>query len=174
LLYELDWKRSFELTHDHYKTGQNDMDKRLEIIVRFASSTDHDVVSSYNYIANVGGAEVVRRMIERQQVVIAEQDGQPAGYAYFDYLGVLTPFLAMIWVFEEHRGRGVSRYILRFLEAYFRERDHDMLYSSSQVDQPEPQAWHRHMGFEECGFIMGTGSDGVGEVYFRKRLRGVN
>ncbi|HEV2125852.1 MAG TPA: GNAT family N-acetyltransferase, partial [Chloroflexota bacterium] len=128
----------------------------------------------YTYIASVGGAVVVRRMIERRQVVVAERESSPAGYAYFDYLSVVDPFLAMIWVFEEHRQRGVSRAILRFLEEYFRGRGHRVLYSSSRVDQPRPQAWHRHMGFEECGFMTGAGSGlahgGVGELYFRKPL----
>jgi L-amino acid N-acyltransferase YncA len=141
------------------------------MVVRFASLADIDVVSRYNYIAKVGGADVVRRMIARQQVVVAEHDGRSLGYAYFDYLGVLDPFLAMIWVFEEYRERGVGKTILRFLEDYFRAQGHDVLYSSSRVDEPRPQAWHRHMGFEECGFIVGSGQDSVGEVYFRKRLR---
>jgi GNAT superfamily N-acetyltransferase len=114
----------------------------LGTVVRFASLADVDVVSRYNYIAKVGGADVVRRMIARQQVVVAEQDGRRLGYAYFDYLGVLDPFLAMIWVFEEYRERGAGKAILRFLEDYFRAQGHDVLYSSSRVDEPRPQAWH--------------------------------
>lgn len=31
------------------------------------------------------------------------------------------------------------------------------------------EAWHRHMGFEECGFITGI-NDGVGELFLRKAL----
>ena len=61
--------------------------------------------------------------------------------------------------------------MLSFIEDYLRERGHNNLYSSSQVDEPQPQAWHRHVGFEECGFIGGIYNGGVGEVFFRKRLR---
>jgi len=45
-----------------------------------------------------------------------------------------------------------------------------VLFSSSQANEPEPQAWHRHVGFEECGFIAGINEGGVGEVFFRKVL----
>jgi hypothetical protein len=45
------------------------------------------------------------------------------------------------------------------------------LYSSSQADEPEAQAWHRRVGFEECGLIAGINRGGVGEVFFRKQLR---
>lgn len=45
------------------------------------------------------------------------------------------------------------------------------LYSSSQVDEGEPQAWHRHMGFVECGILAGVNEGGVGEVFYQKALR---
>lgn len=43
------------------------------------------------------------------------------------------------------------------------------LYSSSQANEAEPQQWHRHMGFAECGIINGI-NDGIGEVLFVKPL----
>ncbi len=143
------------------------------LVVRFASMDDIDVVSRYNYIANVVGADKVRHMIGARQVVVAERSEHPLGYAYFDYLGVLNPFLAMIWVFQEHRRQGAGRSMLGFIEDHFRGLGHDLLYSSSRADDSEAQTWHRHIGFEECGFIAGAspGGGGVGEVYFRKRLR---
>ena len=45
-----------------------------------------------------------------------------------------------------------------------------MLYSSSQADEPEAQAWHRRMGFEECGIVSGINEGGIGEVFFRRPL----
>jgi hypothetical protein len=38
------------------------------------------------------------------------------------------------------------------------------------MDESAPQAWHRWMGFEECGFLAGMNEGGVGEVFFRKAL----
>jgi hypothetical protein len=49
-------------------------------------------------------------------------------------------------------------------------RGHAALYSSSQVDEPEPQAWHRRAGFKERGILTGLNDGGVGEVFFRKSL----
>lgn len=144
------------------------MNERAEIVVRFATLADQDLVSRYNYIARVAGAERVHRMIMMQQVVVAEQAAQPMGYAYLDFLGVVNPFLAMIWVFDPFRRQGVGRALLTFIEVYIRGLGHTVLYSSTQASEPEPQAWHRHMGFEECGFIAGAQPSGIGEVYFRK------
>lgn len=143
------------------------MEDSLETSVRFATVADLDVVLRHNYIP----AERVARLIEQRQVVVAEQAGKPVGYACLDFLVVTTPFLGLIRVFDEYRRRGVGRAILRFLEDHLRALGHQTLYSSSQADEPEPQAWHRRVGFVECGFLAGFNRDGIGEVFFRKRLR---
>jgi hypothetical protein len=52
-----------------------------------------------------------------------------------------------------------------------RSAGHSAFLSSSQVDEPNPQAWHRHMGFVECGILAGLNEGGVGELFFRKELR---
>lgn len=146
------------------------MSQCRSVQVRFATLLDQDVVSQYNYVARLGGSERVRQMIERQHVIIAEQKNQPAGYAFIDHLNVLTPFLAMIWVFESYRQQGVSRALLLFVEDHFRKQAHTVLYSSSQASELEAQGWHWHMGFQQCGFIAGEEPASSGEVFFRKRL----
>lgn len=140
--------------------------------VRFASLADIEVVAQGNSIANAGGLALVRRLLERGQVVVAERDGEPVGDASFDSLGVLDPFLAFIGVAEGHRRRGIGRTILRFLEQHFQTSGHTVLYRSARADAADAQAWHRPTGFEACGFITGLGSGRVGEVFFRKRLNG--
>ena len=137
-----------------------------EITVRLATLVDLDFVAQDRYIP----IEIVKRKIEWQEVIVAEQGDQRVGYARIEYLWSLLPYLALIHVQAEHRRQGVGRAILAFIETFLRNKDHRALYSSSQADEPEPQAWHRHMEFEECGFIAGINDDNIGEVFFRKRL----
>jgi len=137
-----------------------------ENLVRFATLNDLDFVARDHYIPT----EVVRHKIEQQEVVVAERQGSPVGYARLEYLWSTVPYIALIWVLPEHRRQGAGKAMLRFMEDYLRENGHQQLFSSSQVDEAEPQAWHRHVGFEECGLIGGINDGGVGEVFFRKRL----
>lgn len=51
-----------------------------------------------------------------------------------------------------------------------RDGGYQSLYSSSQADEPAPQAWHRAVGFAECGFLAGINPGGVGEMFCRKPL----
>ncbi len=138
----------------------------MDIVVRFANPSDIEFVSQNKYIF----ADVVARKIEWQEVLIAERDGKPVGYARIEYIWSQLPFVSLIHVRKGAQRQGVGKAILSFLESYLVENGHDVLYSSSQVDEPKPQAWHRHVGFVECGVIAGMNEGGVGELFFRKRL----
>ena len=99
--------------------------------------------------------------------MIAEWNGKQVGYVRLEYLWSTVPYIVLIRVLLEYQRQGVGKALLRFIETFLRDARHDTLYSSWQADDPEPQAWHRHVGFEECGFIAGINDD-VGEVFFRK------
>ncbi len=137
-----------------------------EIRVRFAEQGDLTFVSQDQYIPN----EVVARKIEAREVLIAELDGFPAGYLRLEYLWSLVPFISLITVAADFRRRGVGKALLDFCLATLSQDGHPWLYSSSQADESEPQAWHRHMGFQDCGLIAGINKGGVSELFFRKAV----
>ena len=146
-----------------------------EIVIRFARLDDLDFAHQDGYIT----AKVLKSKTEAQlalnpdcieDVVVAEWNGKLVGYVRLEYLWSIVPYISLIRVLPEYRRQGIGKALLRFIETFLREVGHEVLYSSSQADEPEPQAWHRHLGFVECGFIAGI-NDGVGEVFFRKSLR---
>ena len=136
------------------------------LTVRPATMDDLDFVAQDGHIPS----EVVAGKIGRDEVVLAERDGASVGYARIEFLWSTVPFLSLIWIIEPHRRQGVGRAILAHLESRFRAEGREALFSSSQADEPEPQAWHRRMGFEDCGVIDRINEGGIGEVFFRKVL----
>jgi GNAT superfamily N-acetyltransferase len=138
----------------------------MDITARLARLDDLDFVAQDGYIP----LDTVRRKIEDEEVFVAVRDTAPVGYARIEYMWSLVPFLSLILVQPSHRRQGAGKALLHAIEEFLRPRGHDALYSSSTIDEPEPQAWHRHVGFEECGIITGINREGVGEIFFRKRL----
>ena len=136
------------------------------IQVRIAVDDDLAFVGQDGYVA----PEVLRRKIAAHEVLVAESEGVPAGYLRLEFLWSSIPYIALIRVSEECRRRGVGRALLQFIEQDLRARGYGMLYSSSQANEPEPQAWHRTMGFKECGIIAGINRGEIGEIFFRKPL----
>jgi GNAT superfamily N-acetyltransferase len=137
------------------------------ITVRFATMDDFEWCSSLDdHINN----EMLRRKIEASEILLAETGGHLMGYLRFDYFWSSIPYIALIRVREDRRKQGIGRAMLAFLENHAIERGVDIILSSSQANEAEPQAWHRHVGFEECGILNGINEDGVGEIFFRKKL----
>jgi GNAT superfamily N-acetyltransferase len=130
---------------------------------RRATIEDLDFVSQDGYLP----PEILERKIAQGECFLVEEGCQPVGYLRLEYLWSLIPYIALIHIQEQRRKQGFSRVLLAFVIDTLREKGHNCLYSSSQVDEPTPQAWHRHIGFKECGVLCGVNDGGVGEIFFR-------
>lgn len=137
----------------------------LPLTVRWATMADLDFVQQDHPLPPATAA----RKLAAQELLVAETD-RFVGHLRLEYLWSQVPYIALIQVQLPYRRRGTGRALLAFLETYLRGQGHSALYSSSQADEAEPQAWHRHMGFSECGFISGINEGGIGELFFRKLL----
>jgi GNAT superfamily N-acetyltransferase len=137
------------------------------LVIRFAQPADRDWCAGIDQHVR---PEVVERKIGFGEIIVAEIEGQLIGYLRLEYLWSTIPYIALIFLPSEHRHQGVGRAMLAFLETFLRSHGHSRLLSSSQVNEPGPQAWHRAVGFEECGLLAGLNDGGIGEVFFRKSL----
>lgn len=135
-------------------------------MVRLASQEDLKFFNGKGHYA----PETLLRKMDQDEVFVLSHNDQAIGYLILEFLWSAIPYIALIRIEEEHRKKGYSRLLLRFLERYLQGKGYQALYSSSQVNEPEPQSWHRHMGFRECGILNGINEGGIGEVFFRKTI----
>ncbi len=134
--------------------------------VRLAMHGDLKFVIKKEYLSE----EVLLRKIDQGEIFVLVVENQPVGHLRLEFLWSTIPYIALIRIDEKYRKKGYSRLILQFLEGHLHEKGYGVLYSSSQVNEPEPQSWHRHMGFTECGILNGINEGGIGEVFFKKTL----
>jgi GNAT superfamily N-acetyltransferase len=135
--------------------------------IRFARTDDFAwCISHDTHVA----PEVIERKIRLIEIVVAELDGQLIGCLRLQYLWSKIPFIEVIFVEDAHQRQGMGRAMVAFLEGYLRSQGHTLLLSSSQVDEPQAQAWHRAVGFQEFGILAGLNDGNIGEVFFRKAL----
>jgi GNAT superfamily N-acetyltransferase len=138
----------------------------MAITVRWCTPND----TRLPFVAEHVPDAVVAARTAENRIAIAELNGRPVGAIQLDYLWGTRPYIALIRVDPGVRRQGVGRALLDFVSAMLCDAGHERLYSSSQADEPEPQAWHRHMGFAECGIIAGINPGGIGEVFYVKQL----
>ena len=134
---------------------------------RWAETADAGLLSAFPEWPE----DLLARKLAGGEIALAEAEGRVVGYLALERLWALVPFVAHVWVDPAYRQRGLGRALLALLEAEVRAQGQPFYYSSSQADEPEPQAWRRRTGFEECGILAGHDEGGVGEVFFRKWLR---
>ena len=166
------------------KGERTNMIREVSVTVRLAQQRDLGfcIQTDYKHLSEA----MVKHKIDEKAVILAEVDGKPVGYIRVEYLWLHIPYLSLIWVNEKYRRRGVGTAMIKYLEERLLNHGYNVLYSSSQANEPASQAWHRNLGFEECGFIAGinppedvvedpeatyVGTGGVGEIFFRKILK---
>ena len=139
---------------------------------RFARQADLDWCL---FTATSQADDTFLRLIDEQRLVVAERQQQLTGMLQFNYLwpgyDFTLPLIEVVLVPEPHRRQGAGTAMLSFAENHLRTQGCKTLLISATVNEPEPQAWHRRMGFKECGFWSGAEfADGVGELFFAKFL----
>lgn len=135
--------------------------------IRFAVDADVQFLTEQGYLAE----SIVRRKVGWQEYIVAVADEDVLGFIQLEYLWSKVPYIALIRVLPGHRRQGIGKRMLHFVESFLYQGNYREIFSSSQADEPEPQAWHRHVGFEECGIIKEI-NDGVDEIFFRKIITG--
>jgi len=162
------------------------MKRKTSISVRLAELKDLDfcIKSDFQHVDAYRGRmfmeKYLRREIEANNVIVAEVDGKLVGYLRIEYLGLIAPYLGIVGVNEEYQRKGIGTAMIKFLEAYlvkrkghkvFKLNGQAVLHSSAEATATESQAWHRAVGFQECGIIAGCNEGGIGEIFFRKNLK---
>jgi predicted GNAT superfamily acetyltransferase len=140
--------------------------EKAETIVRVAIPSDLEYISQDGYLPG----EILLRKIDQGEVFILTLADRPMGYLMLDYFWSAIPYISLIWIQKEYRKKGHSRRLLNYVEVHLSQAGHAWLYSSSQADEPEPQAWHLHVGFKQCGVINGINAGDIDEIFFRKSL----
>jgi GNAT superfamily N-acetyltransferase len=136
------------------------------VVVRWAVSDD----AALPFVAAGIPTHVVASRVANRGIAVANIDGTPVGALQLEYLWGTRPYVAIIRVVLGQQRRGVGRSLLTFVESALRADGYQELLSSSQANEPEPQAWHRRMGFVTCGVIEAINEGGIDEIFFRKIL----
>ncbi len=100
----------------------------MGILVRSAEEKDLAFVSQDGYVS----ADVVQRKIEDGEVLVAEVDGELAGYLRIEFWWNVRPYIALIRVLDPYQRKGVGRTLLLHLEEMLRSAGHSLLFSSSR------------------------------------------
>ncbi len=136
----------------------------INITIRFAEAADLIACLSFD---NTGSLESLESAIINHDVIVAQRLGEIVGYLRLQYIWSKIPFISLILIKTEFRGRGIGASMLNYLVEFLGMNGFKVLLSSSQVNEEGPQHWHRKMGFTEAGILCGINENGIGEVFYK-------
>ena len=134
--------------------------------IRFATLKD---ISALTQLDEWPSELIWQQKVTAQEVLVLESS-HIIGLVRFTRLWTTVPFIGLVYIESEHRGKGYSRLLLNALITHLQKSGAVALLSSSQTDEPQAQAWHVHMGFHSNGIIENIAEDNVGELVYRLEL----
>jgi ribosomal protein S18 acetylase RimI-like enzyme len=114
--------------------------------------------------------QVLREKIERGFIYLAYFDSDCLGYLRWDFFWNRLPYLCLIVVKKEQRGRGVGQQLLTKWMEDLKQKEYKFCLSSSQENEPPAVEWHLKQGFREIGRLATLNDDGSVEIFLRKEL----
>ena len=113
----------------------------------------------------------LRDCLLTQSGFVLWEAGQPVGWMHHCVLWGKLPFLNLLYVLEDRRGKGFGRQAMASWEEEMKKRGYEMVLLSTQADE-SAQHFYRKLGYLDCGCLVfqNTPLDQPMELFFRKVL----
>ena len=133
----------------------------------FASEEDVDYLANNDHLSR----EKVEGKLKRKEYIIVKQGNEYMGFLRFSLFWSEIPYIDVISVEDEHQRKGVGKSMVELLEDFAVKNGQKIIMSSSEQEEPEPQKWHKKIGFHEAGIINDFSPiQDVPEVIFIKKI----
>lgn len=135
--------------------------------IRYGQDSDFVWLQEYDKHVN---SEWINRCLHHSEYIIAVDAQDRKGFLRFSMFWGNIPYMDLIWVLEPYRQRGIGNNLFHFWEKEMKQLGAKILMTSSMMDEPEPQMWHKRNGFRKCGQLTFGQQQPTAEVFFVKDL----
>jgi len=136
--------------------------------IRYGQASDFEWLQEHDKHVN---AEWISRCLHHGEYILAADEQNRKGFLRFSMFWGNIPYMDLIWVLKNYRQHGVGSGLFSFWEKEMKKRGTKTLMTSSMMDEPEPQVWHKRNGFKECGQLTFGQEQPTPEVFFVKDLK---
>ena len=133
--------------------------------VAFAGPDDLDFLAREDHHVD---RDVIKDKIARREIVVAYVEKRPVGFLRYGYFWDEIPFMNLLWVEEESRGKGYGTQLVAFWEREMRKLGHDSVMTSS-LSNERAQHLYRRLCYVDVGSLLMP--DEPLEIVFLKGLQ---
>lgn len=141
------------------------MQENNSLKIRLAEECDFEILSRNDKHVS---AEMLKKKISDKNILIAEKNGEFAGWLRYNLFWDEMPFMNMLFVIEKFRGTGIGRELVRSWEKMMSEQGYKFLLTSTQANEYS-QHFYRKLGYSDLGGFFPFGEEY--EIILGKRLQ---
>lgn len=97
--------------------------------------------------------DVIERKIERREIIVLWHDGWRAGFLRYGFFWDEVPFMNMLYIREDLRGRGFGTRLIEFWELEMRKSGYEGVMTST-LSNERAQHLYRRLGYKDCGSLL--------------------
>lgn len=131
------------------------MQKNNSVKIRLAEESDFEILSQNDKHIS---AEILKKKIADKNILVAEIDGEFAGWLRYNLFWDEIPFMNMLFVIEKFRGIGIGEKLVRDWESLMFGSGHKMLLTSTQANE-YAQHFYRKLGYKDLGGFTPFGEE---------------
>ena len=119
-------------------------------MIRYANENDIEIISKYDkHISK----EELKNIIELHRVIVMFEDNNFIGWLRYSLFWDNTPFMNMLYLLDNERGKGKGSQLVSFWENEMRNKKYDFVLTSTQSNE-EAQFFYRKLGYIDSGSLL--------------------
>lgn len=113
--------------------------------------------SDYGYIRDrdhhILQSLILPKIKEKEIYMLRTEDESNIGWMRYGYFWDNTPFMNMIWVDEQYRGKGIGKQVVLFWEDEMKQKGFQLVMTSTLANE-EAQHFYRKLGYRDAGCLL--------------------
>ncbi len=118
--------------------------------IRYARSGDIEMISEYDkHISK----EELKNAVAMKRIILLFVDGEYKGWLRFNLFWDNIPFMNLLFVLEEQRGKGYGKKMVAFWEHEMAKQGYTFVLTSS-LSNEQAQFFYRKLGYTDRGALV--------------------
>ena len=118
--------------------------------IRYAKPSDLEMIAEYDDDVS---EEVLKDAIAVKRIILLFIDGEYEGWLRFNLFWDNIPFMNLLYLSEDQRGKGYGTKMVEFWEREMAEQGFGYVLTSTQSDE-EAQFFYRKLGYTDRGALV--------------------
>jgi ribosomal protein S18 acetylase RimI-like enzyme len=119
--------------------------------IEYASEIDFQFI--FDNDRHVSKDLIKTKLSEKEILIARDQDSKIIGWLRYNYFWDNTPFMNMLYLNEDYRGKGVGTELVRFWENEMKKKGYELLMTSTLANE-QAQHFYRKLGYKDSGSLL--------------------